>query len=357
LEAARKKRDKAQQEADAAEKKRIADLKRDRESLLKTIESESQARIKIAKDLGRELRDLQISAIQDQTERLLAAERERFERQKAQNQTNLNILFDQSVKNEAKIIALFGEGSVQLAQFQKESGKQLLEIQAQTIAINERQAQEHQDKLTQITKDGEATRLAAEKQAFEDEIAATEAEYDELERIEGERSDQIIAKQIEAEKKAIEERKKASEARVAATKDTTINLVSATLQALGDISQAAFDAEQARFDDAIEKRQANISKLNEDLANATGLQKKFLEDQIKQEQKALDEQTKAKEEARKKQAIDNQIIAVKEALIAAALGVANAFSLPPPASFIAAAATAVATGAQIAVIASQKFDQ
>ena len=91
------------------------------------------------------------------------------------------------------------------------------------------------------------------------------------------------------------------------------------------------------------------------MQNATGLQKKFLERQVAQEEKALEEETANKEKARKEQAKTQQAIAITQAVIAAALGIANAFALPPPASFVAAAATAVATAAQIAVISSQKF--
>jgi hypothetical protein len=43
------------------------------------------------------------------------------------------------------------------------------------------------------------------------------------------------------------------------------------------------------------------------------------------------------------------------AIIGAALGVINAFQLPPPASFIAAAVVAATTAAQIATISAQKF--
>jgi hypothetical protein len=313
LEAARKKRDKAQEEADAAEKKRIADLKRDREALLRSLESEALARVKIAANLSQQLTDLQIASIKDTTARRLAAEKERRRQEKEANKRISNDLVRQTLEREEQIKKLFGENSKELADFRKKSSKDLALIQSQS---NER---------LQKRKETAAKLRAIREKRLADQKAA--AEKEEAERV----------------------------ARVAATKGATINLVNATFQAIADISKIAFDAEQARFDDAINKRQANISKLNEDLANATGLQKIFLEKQVEQEEKALEAETKAKEKARKEQGEAQKAIAITQAIIAAALGVANAFSLPPPASFIAAAATAVATGAQIAVIASQKF--
>jgi len=346
-----KKREERAKEAEKAEKKRIADLKKDRSDLLKQIESESLARIKIATDLGTELRNLQIQQIADTSAQAAAAEKERFAQEKALREANYDDIINGVVEQEAKITALFGFNSQELKNFIAQSEAELADVRATNDAIAEQQAKIHQDNLLKIETDGIKAKEEAELKAFTDEVASTEAEYEELERIEGEASDARIQKQIETDKKLADQKKATAEA----TKNALVDLVNATFGAISDIINIAAEAENARFDAAIEERKASISKLNEDLQNATGLQKKFLEKQVEQEQKALDEETEAKEKARKEQAEAQKAISIVQAVIAAALGIANAFSLPPPASFVAAAATAVATAAQIAVIASQKF--
>jgi len=167
-----------------------------------------------------------------------------------------------------------------------------------------------------------------------------------------------LQKQIEGHKKETEAQKEAAEEQAEIRKQTTqqvFNLVSTVFDGISKISQIAFEAENARFEKAIETRKGNIENLNEDLQNATGLQKKFLLQQVKQEEEALAKETEAKKKAAKKQAEDQKAIQIVQAIIGGALGIVNAFTLPPPASFIAAAATAIAVGVEIATIASQKF--
>jgi len=335
----------------AARQKEADELRAAQQALLTDIQAQNIARIELIKDLSSELKQAEIANIADQTQAAIAAEKERFELSKEARKKNFEETLKEIEREELELIKLFGFSSKEFEKFEEESGLQLLQIQENNNAISEQEAIKHQETLLKITKDG-AQAIADAKQKDYDEANAKREEQQAKE--EGDYLDQIKTdiKNFNDEKKRKEE---ADKERLQATKDASIELVNATFSAISDIINIANEAENARFDDAIERRQASISKLNEDLQNATGLQKKFLERQVAQEEKALEEETANKEKARKEQAKTQQAIAITQAVIAAALGIANAFALPPPASFVAAAATAVATAAQIAVISSQKF--
>jgi hypothetical protein len=341
----------AQKEAREKRKAAAEELKKERATLLTDIQAQNIARIELIKDLSSELKQAEIANIADQTQAAIAAEKERFELSKEARKKNFEETLKEIEREELELIKLFGFSSKEFEKFEQESGLQLLQIQENNNAISEQEAIKHQETLLKITKDG-AQAIAYAKQKDYDEANAKREEQQAKE--EGDYLDQIKTdiKNFNDEKKRKEE---ADKERLQATKDASIELVNAAFSAISDITNIANEAENARFDDAIERRQASISKLNEDLQNATGLQKKFLERQVAQEEKALEEETANKEKARKEQAKTQQAIAITQAVIAAALGIANAFALPPPASFVAAAATAVATAAQIAVISSQKF--
>jgi hypothetical protein len=336
-------RNKAQEEAAKAEKKRIEDAKKaaeelvkDRSQLLEDIKSEAQARLQIAKDLQDELLDLQIQAIKDGTQRAIEAEKVRFERQKEERKANFKSLQDLAAAQEIEATRLFGERSKQLEALQSQNDSQLLELSKTNNKIAEEEEQVHQNALLLIKRDAAETQSEALREIEERDLKNLLA---------------FQAKEIEAEKQANDEKAALRES----VKNETINLVQTAFQAVSDLTQLAFDAENRRLEQSIDARKASVSSLNEELQNATGLQKKFLEQQVKAEEQALEQETKNKEKAQKKQAKTQQAIALGQAVVAAALGIANAFSLPPPASFIAAAATGITTAVQIATIASQKF--
>ena len=242
---------------------------------------------------------------------------------------------------------MFGFGSSQLLEFTKKSEAEILEVQKSYNRLSEEDEKQHLEKLQKIRQTAAAVELQEEKEFFEE----TEAELIEGEKAISEALKKVRADRVAEEAEEAEQKKEA----IKATTSAVIDAVNTTIQAISDISALAFQAENERFEQAIESRKNNISKLNEDLQTATGLQKKFLLQQVKQEEEALQKETENREKARKKQAEAQQAISIVQAIIAGALGIANAFTLPPPASFIAAAATAIATGVQVATIASQKF--
>ena len=99
------------------------------------------------------------------------------------------------------------------------------------------------------------------------------------------------------------------------------------------------------------------------MENATGLQKKFLDRQIKQEQAALKTETEQKEKAQREQAETQKGIAIAQALINGALGItgiwAGVISGNPVVDAILkgvlTAALVINTGVQVAAIAAQKY--
>jgi hypothetical protein len=356
-----KEAEEAEKQRATARKKRREEEKKDRAEALKEIEAQAQARIQIAIDLEQQLRTLQIGAIKDSTEKALAEEKERFNQEKKLRQQNFDSVINQIIQQEAKIEALFGSASQELIQFQKDTDAQLFQINQTNNQIAEQQEKQHQEALLQIQKDGDKAKLDAQKQAFDDIVAELEAEEEAELEAEGQKSDAIIAKQIEGYNKEAEAAKQAEEEELAKKKkqnEELVQLVNASFDAINTISEIAFEAEDARFAKAIETRKANLENLNEDLQNATGLQKKFLKQQVKQEKEALAEELKAREEAEKERAKQAQTIALVQAIINGAIAITRAFSdLGPIAGAVAAIGVAAGIAVQIATISSQKFAQ
>jgi HAMP domain-containing protein len=340
LEAAKKK-------AAEAEKQRIKKLQADRKKALQDLEKNSLARLSIITNLANELQALEIQAIKDSTEKQIAEENFSFEQRIKARKKGFDDLVNEAVKEEARLQALFGFGSAELLEFTKKSEAEILEVQKAFNRLSEEDERQHQNKLQNIRQSAASVALQEEKEFFEDE---------QKELTEGEKAISAALAKVRADRKTEEEEEEEKKKeKIKQTTAAVIDAVNTTIQAISDISALAFAAENERFEQAIQSRKNNISKLNEDLQTATGLQKKFLLQQVKQEEEALQKETEAREKAQKKQAETQKAIALVQAIVAGALGIANAFTLVPPASFIAAAATAVATGVQIATIASQKF--
>jgi hypothetical protein len=340
-EAAREAAQEARKKAQEEEAERLKQLQADREALRQQLIDEENARLAIIKDLSKQVIDLEIQNEEDRTKAAINAENQRFAELKATRNANFQSLLDDIVRQEAQIRALFGDNSQQLADFEEKTANDLRVIQGKNNEIAEQQEKEHQSNLQAIRDNAAAEELKAKKEFFEIEIEEEDKEAAEREEREAEESDNRIQKQIENAK---------------ATKAAVLSAVQGVFDGVAQIASIAAEAEQAQFEKAIQDRQDNIDALNEDLQDATGLQKKFLEQQIENEKKAQEEINKQAEKARKEAAEGQKAVAIIQAIINTALAVTQALgSSPPPASFILAAAAGAAGAVQIASIAAQKF--
>ena len=127
------------------------------------------------------------------------------------------------------------------------------------------------------------------------------------------------------------------------------------LAAFDQLQAAQTKVELDRLSEQQAAREVNIEALQAQLENTTGLERQFLEQQITNEIGAAQEIDNKKAEIAKADNQRKKASAITQAIIGGALGVINAFQLPPPASFIAAAVTAAITAVQIATISAQKF--
>jgi hypothetical protein len=334
-------RRKEQEKAKKQEEKDREDARKAREKLLDEIENENLARLKLINKFNSELQELEIESIESLTEAAIAAENLRFTRQEEARKKNLAEVEAEAIAQRKKVIEQFDKGSKEREEFEKKTAAQLEQIRALNRKITEENEKEHQENLDQIQEDGITRRQKAITGGFAKIREALK------------KGNEAIAEQSkETATKSIEDRKKELEAFL----DTAQQISDTVFTAISQFTEIANEAETERLDTAIESRQESIANLNAELANATGLQKKFLEQQVENEKKALIEEEKAREEAERKRVKQAQALALVQAIINGAIAITRAFSdLGPIGGAIAAIGVAAALAAQIATISSQKF--
>jgi hypothetical protein len=130
------------------------------------------------------------------------------------------------------------------------------------------------------------------------------------------------------------------------------------LSVLNSFLDAANEREQARLDEAASRSEKREERLNKELQGATGLRRKFIQQQIDNELAAQEQLEKQKEELARKAAIKDKAIAITQSLIQGALAVSRALAAPPgfPANLPFVIGTGVFAAAQTAAIAAKKFE-
>lgn len=125
------------------------------------------------------------------------------------------------------------------------------------------------------------------------------------------------------------------------------------LELLDGFLDAANERQQARLDEASERSEKREEQLNKELQGATGLRRKFIQQQIDNELKAQERLDADKEKLAKKAAIQDKAIAITQSIIQGALAVVRALATGGP---IAAGLAGALAAAQTAIIATKKFE-
>ena len=201
-----------------------------------------------------------------------------------------------------------------------------------------------------------------EKQRIQDEIDLNTYKINTIEGLNQDEKDVILSQNIKLNadlakldsdrtKNAIEEGKKRSDAnneQLQKDIDTAGQYTQLALDTVSGLIQAGDEARMKRLEADAEANAQIQSDLEERLQNATGLERRYLEQQLRAEKENAKAIAKAQEEAERDAAKKNKAIAIIQSIISTALAIAKAN--PNPAAMILAGITGAA---QTAVIAAQ----
>jgi hypothetical protein len=110
---------------------------------------------------------------------------------------------------------------------------------------------------------------------------------------------------------------------------------------------------EADVEAQIERSTERQDRLNQDIENATGLRKKFLQQQLDNEVQAAEQLAKKQEDIQRRQARVQKGIAATQSVIQGILAVATALATPPAPNFVAAGIAGISAAAQTAAILAQ----
>ncbi|MDP6670753.1 MAG: hypothetical protein QGI60_02970, partial [archaeon] len=337
-------RQRKRQEEERKRQEELKQLVKDREEALSSAEEQRIGRALLIQKLLSEVEDLEAERIESNTERLIKQEDIRFQRQERARKQNFETLKRNIQKEQDEIERLFGNGSKEAFQNQNKNNQSLLDLQRAFDSLGEEQEKKHQVNLAKIREDAAAKEKADREKAFKEEIDDIEKQIkkeQEAEEAGNEEATRTIKENLEDREKLI---------------DAGVNIFQSVSGAVTEFLRIAQEQDAARLEAALERRRESISNLNEQLEGATGLQKRFLERQLKNEEAALKREEEITKESERKRANDAKAVALGLAAINGAIAIIRAFSDLGP---VAGAVTAVAVGStlavQVAEIAAQKF--
>ncbi len=188
-----------------------------------------------------------------------------------------------------------------------------------------------------------------------------ENKEEELQKIKDQRLDlNLELAKIEEEQtaKTIEESKKRADATIKAF-ETVAQIVGQSFQLITQINEKALEKQLEFFQEQEQLSKETSEKLQEDLSKASGIEKKFLQKRLEEEERTQKAIGEAKEREQKRFAKGQKTLALIQAAINGALAITKVLAEvidPTPVQafrFGAVAAVAAATALQIAAIAAQ----
>jgi hypothetical protein len=303
---------------------------------------------------------------------------ENLGKQRLQITTTTDTLIEQerlaSAQRVEKITEDFNTKEAQEAK--KALQERLTELQAEQTAIVSA-AEQEQLKIRELRAKGQIDAQEADKRGFDARVKAlkgqiaqlnqqefaligeegfgTEVAQEEFDKIASARqalNTQLAELDEEQTAKSVEESKKRGDK----IREDFEKAAGAFSQAVGLVGQIA-DLANAKVIERIEKDQeeqaASLEALEERLQTASGLEAKFLEEEIAREEKAAEDLAQKKIRAEKEALIAKKAVSITEAVINTALAISSALTAGPPLGFILAGLAGALGAVQIATIAAQ----
>jgi hypothetical protein len=297
------------------ETKRNADI-------AKVNEDYRTAEIEKAKQLADDLRTFRDEALSSEIEYIdRLSDIRSDEQQAALNQLLTN---EKDAAKRSEIIRL---------QLEQETADKLATLRLKLRAVDDQEAFLNSQKAAGIQiKQEEFDAVLAARAQLNKDLTALELEQTERVRAESEKQKQARQQQLEQ----------------------VADYVEQGLSALDGFLDAANARQEKQIEERIEASAERQSQLESEIENATGLRKKFLQQQLANEVANAEKLAKEQEKIQRKAAIADKAIALTQSIIQGLLGVARASaSAPPPFNIPAIVAASIQGAAQTALIAAQ----
>ena len=230
------------------------------------------------------------------------------------------------------------------------------EYNTKLLLINKRRIEkeiEENKKQVEINEKLQAEGIAIDEEQNAELLSKNQQLYVDLlnaEKDYTEKAGQLIEERIEKSEEEYRKRKDAIQKNI----DDAANYTTQALDLVNQFAQATDAQRNARYAAQEEQNQKAIESLNERLNTATGLERRYLQQELQREQENANKIAKAKEEAEKESAKREKAIAVIQSIIQGALAVSKAIaSAPPPFNIPAIVAAGIQAAAQTAIIAAQ----
>ena len=237
-----------------------------------------------------------------------------------------------------------------------------------------KKAGDNQKKINKINEKYQSDLYNLEKQRLQDEIDLNTYKINTVEGLNQDEKDNIVSQNIKLNadiakldadrtKNAKEESKKRTEIEQKEVDEKWADL-NEKIQLAGKFTQIALETVSGFLEASDQKRMERLEKdaeanqqiqdnLNERLQTATGLERRYLEQQLQASINNAETIAKQKEKLEKESAKRKKATAIIESIINTALAVSSALATPPAPNVIAGVIAGIAGAAQTAVIAAQ----